>query len=86
MQGPCPANIICNETGGKMTHHASYEYNINSTMHAEIEFFQDKLKPHPGIAWETPLAHLIPKTPFAMMIGNSSLEGAGGFSIGLGFW
>jgi hypothetical protein len=24
--------------------------------------------------------------PFAMMIGNSSLNGAGGFSIALGFW
>ncbi len=33
----------------KMTHHASYEYNINITMRAEIEFFQDKLKPDSGI-------------------------------------
>jgi hypothetical protein len=70
----------------KMTHHASYEYNINITMRAEIEFFRDKLKPDSGIEWETPLAHLIPRTPFATMIGNSSLEGAGGFSISLGFW
>ena len=61
----------------KMTHHASYKYNINTTMHAEIELFRDKLKLG---------SDLIPCTPFAMMIGDSSLEGAGGFSIKLGFW
>jgi hypothetical protein len=33
-----------------------------------------------------PIAHLIPRTPFAMTIGDSSLEGAEGFSITLGFW
>jgi hypothetical protein len=33
-----------------------------------------------------PIAHLIPQTPFAMTIGYSLLEGAGGFSITLGFW
>ena len=70
----------------KMTHHASYEYNINTTMRAEIEFFRDKLKPDSGIDWETPIAHLIPRTPFATMIRDSSLEGACGFSIKLGFW
>ncbi len=70
----------------KMTHHASYEYNISTTMRAEIEFFHDKLKPDSGIEWETPIAHLIPRTPFVTTIGDSSLEGAGGFSIILGFW
>jgi hypothetical protein len=39
----------------KMTHHASYEYNISTTMRAEIEFFCDKLKPESGIEWENPL-------------------------------
>jgi hypothetical protein len=33
-----------------------------------------------------PIAHLIPRTPFAMTIGDSLLEGAGGFSVTLGFW
>ncbi len=69
-----------------MTHHASYEYNINTTMRAKIEFFRDKLKPDSGIDWETPIAHLIPRTPFATTIGDRSLEGASGFSIKLGFW
>jgi len=66
--------------------HASYEYNISTTMRAKIEFFRDNLKPESGIEWETPIAHLIPRTPFATTIGDSSLEGAGGFFIGLGFW
>ncbi len=55
-------------------------------MHYKIEFFCNKLKPDLGIEWETPIAHLIPQTPFATTIGDSSLEGAGGFFITLGFW
>jgi hypothetical protein len=69
----------------KLTHHTSYQYNINRTMHYKIEFFCDKLKPDSGIKLETPIAHLIPQTPFATTIGDSSLEGAGGFSVILGF-
>ncbi len=70
----------------KLTHHTSYQYNINKTMHYKIEFFCDKLKPDSVIKWETPIAHLIAQTPFATTIGDSLLEGAGGFSITLGFW
>jgi hypothetical protein len=44
----------------KLTHHASYQYNINRTMRYKIEFFCNKLKPDSGIKWETPIAHLIP--------------------------
>ncbi len=70
----------------KLTHQASYHYNINRTMHYKIKFFCNKLKPDSDIKWEMPNAHLIPRTPFATTIGDSSLEGAGGFSITLGFW
>ncbi len=69
----------------KLTHHAFYQYNINKTMHYEIEFFCNKLKPDSGIEWEMPIAHLIPQMPFAMTIRDSLLEGAGGFSTALGF-
>jgi hypothetical protein len=56
-------------------------------MHSKIEFFCNKLKPDSGIEWETAIANLIPQMPFATTIGDScSLEGAGGFSITLGFW
>jgi hypothetical protein len=44
----------------KLTHHASYQYNINRTMHYEIKFFCDKLKLDLGIEWGMPIAHLIP--------------------------
>ncbi len=52
----------------------------------EIEFFLDKPKPDSAIKWEMPIAHLIPRKPFATTIGDSSLEGTGGFLITLGFW
>jgi hypothetical protein len=55
-------------------------------MHYKIEFFRDKLKTDSGIKWGMPIAHLIPQMPFATTIRDSSLEGAGGFSITLGFW
>jgi hypothetical protein len=70
----------------KLTHHASYQYNINKTMCYEIEFFCNKIRPDSGIKWETPIAHLISQTPFSTTIGDSLLEGAGGFSTMLGFW
>jgi hypothetical protein len=70
----------------KLTHHASYQYNINKTMHYKTEFFCNKLKPDSGIEWEMPIAHSISRTPFATTIGDSLLEGAGGFLITLGFW
>ncbi len=44
----------------KLTHHASYQYNINKTMHYKIEFIHNKIKPDSVIEWETPIAHLIP--------------------------
>ena len=55
-------------------------------MQQEIEFFQDKLQPDSSILWETPIAHVIPQLPTAAAFGDSILEGAGGYSIELGFW
>ncbi len=70
----------------KLTHHASYQYNINKTKCYEIEFFCNRLKHDSGIKWEMPIAHLIPQTPFATTITDSLFECTGGFSITLGFW
>ncbi len=70
----------------KLTHHASYQYNINKSMCYKIKFFCNKLKSDSGIEWEMPIVHLIPHTPFAMTIGDNLLEGAGEFSITLGYW
>jgi hypothetical protein len=55
-------------------------------MRSKIKFFCDKIKPDSGIEWETPIAHSIPRTPFATTIGDSWLEGTGGFSTTFGFW
>ncbi len=55
----------------KLTLHASYQYNIKKTMHYNIEFFCDKLKPDSGIEWKTPIAHLTLQTPFTTTIGDS---------------
>jgi len=69
-----------------LVHHAKFQYNINKTMLQEIEFFHEKLLPESNIAWETPIAHIIPRTPTFTSFGDSRLEGAGRYCISLGFW
>jgi hypothetical protein len=70
----------------RMVHHSKYKFVIDLTMRQEIEFFQDKLQPSSTILWETPIAHVIPRSPTATTFGDSCLKGAGGCSIKLGFW
>jgi hypothetical protein len=70
----------------KMTHHVSYQYNIDKTMHQDLDLLWNKLKQDLGIDWETSIVHLIPLMPFAATVGDSSLDSAGGFSIALRFW
>ena len=65
---------------------AKFECNINKTMHQENEFFCDNLLPKSNIVWETPIAHIIPRMPTFTSFGDRCLEGAGGYSILLGFW
>jgi len=69
-----------------LVHHAKFQYNINNTMRQEIEFFREKLLPESNIAWETPITHIIPRTPTFTSFGDSCLEGAIGYCISLGFW
>jgi hypothetical protein len=52
----------------------------------EIEFFHKKLLPKSRIHWESPIAHIIPRMPTFITFGDSFLEGAGGYSLSLGFW
>ncbi len=54
-------------------------------MHQEIEFFREKLLPTSEICWESPIAHIIPRIPTFTTFGDSCLEGAGGYSLSLGF-
>jgi len=69
-----------------LVHHAKFQYNINKAMRQEIELFREKLLPESNIAWETPIAHIIPRTPTFTSFGDSCLKGAGGYCISLGFW
>jgi hypothetical protein len=55
-------------------------------MHQEIEFFRKKLLPKSGIHWESLIAHIIPRMQTFITFGDSCLEGAGGYSLSLGFW
>jgi len=70
----------------RMAHGAKFTYFINDTMQKEIEFFREQLNPDSNIRWETPIALLIPRTPTATVFGDSSLQGAGGYSVDMGFW
>ena len=69
-----------------LIHHAKYQYNINTTMRAEIKFFREQLHPDSGTLWSTPLALIIPRDPFATAFGDACLHGAGGYSLSLSFW
>ena len=70
----------------KMPHSSNMEYNIVPSMQEEINFFRDKLQPNSGVLWETPIAFLIKRTPFAVACGDACLDGAGGYSLSLRFW
>jgi hypothetical protein len=61
-------------------------YLVNRTMRDKLNFLSDALKPDSGIKFETPIAHLIPRTLTASIVGDSSLLACGGYSITLKFW
>ena len=63
-----------------------HQYLVNRTMRDELTFLSQALSPDSGIKFETPIAHLIPRTPTASIIGDSSLLACGGYSITLKFW
>jgi hypothetical protein len=70
----------------KLVHQSRCQYNITKPMHQEIEFFREKLLPTFKICWESLIAHVIPRMPTFTTFGDSCLEGAGGYSLSLGFW
>ncbi len=61
-------------------------YLVNQTMRSKLNFLSDTLTPNSGIKFETPIAHLIPRVPTALIVGNSLLVACGGYSITLKFW
>ena len=69
----------------KKVHSFGMSHPYNETLHAEIKFLYDALDPASGIAFATPLAHIIPREPFAKMFGDSSLSACGGYCIKMHF-
>ena len=63
-----------------------HQYLVNRTMWDELTFLSQALSPDSGIKFETPIAHLIPRTPAASIIDDNSLLACGGYSITLKFW
>ena len=70
----------------KLVHQSRCQYNITKSMRQEIEYFRKKLLPKSRICWESPIAHIIPRMPTFITFGDSCLEGAGGYSLSLGFF
>ena len=58
---------------------------ITKSLRAELKLLADIMQ-NKDFAWETPIAHLIPRMPDFEAWGDSSIEAAGGFSLDLKFF
>jgi hypothetical protein len=66
-------------------HHSTRLFHINRTLRAELQLVHKALLLPPAYL-SSPIAHLVPRTPIAIVRGDSSLDAAGGYSSALGFW
>ncbi len=81
--------ILTKNYSGKIFDHLNrnnHNYLVNRTMWDELNFIAHALNPDSGIKFDTPITHLIPRTPTASIVGNSLLLACGGYSITLKFW
>ena len=65
----------------KMINKNGHLYLINATMGEELNFILQALSPDLEIKFETLIAHLIPRIPTGLVIGNSLLIACDGYSI-----
>jgi len=70
----------------QLVHRSRQRYLITAEMRDDLEFFRHALRSDSGIPWSAPLAHIVKRTPFANLFGDSSLGAAGGYSISLSYW
>jgi hypothetical protein len=70
----------------KMVNKHGQQYLVNATMRDKLNFIKKALSPGSGIKFETAIGHLIPRTPTASIVGDSSLLACEGYSIKLKFW
>jgi hypothetical protein len=82
---PRHINFAMKRAARKVNRHYQL-YPVNQTMREELSFIASTLNPDSGIKFETPIANLIPRTPTASIIGNSSFLACGGYSVTLKFW
>jgi hypothetical protein len=66
-------------------HHNPASYFINRTLRSELHLILDALM-LPRASHACPIAHMVPRTPSAVIRGDSSLLAAGGYSADLSFW
>jgi hypothetical protein len=70
----------------KMVNKHNHLYLVNRTMQEELNFIAHTLKPDLGIKFKTPIVHLIPRIPTALIVGDSVMLACGEYSITLKFW
>jgi hypothetical protein len=58
----------------KMVNKHGQRYLVNATMQDELNFIKKALSQGSGIKFETAIGHLIPRTPTASTVGDSSLQ------------
>jgi hypothetical protein len=61
------------KTAAKLVKSHKQVYLINITMQTELDFIWQVLRDDSGIAFEAPIAFIIPKTPTATLFGDSLL-------------
>jgi hypothetical protein len=76
----CHINFAMKKVAKMVSKHG-HLHLVNSTMQDELHCFSKALSPDSGIKFETPIAHLIPRIPTALIISDSSLLACGGYSI-----
>jgi hypothetical protein len=74
------------EKPAKMVNYHKMTFFVNETMREELKFLQKALQSEANITFETPIAHMILRTPTASLFGNSSLPGCGDNLLKLKFW
>jgi hypothetical protein len=74
------------EKAAKMVNKHNHLYLINPTMQIELNFISYTCSPDSDIRFKTQIAHLIPKLPTALVLGDSLLIACSGYLIRLGFW
>jgi hypothetical protein len=61
------------KTAAKLVNSHKQVYAINKTMQAGLDFIRQALNNDSGIAFEAPIAFIIPRTPTATLFGDSLL-------------